>query len=56
VVTVDKNGVNDKNAFDESAVENVISVRVDLRLLSVYLGADHISPKRVLVRKCGTHA
>lgn len=33
----------------DDADANTTSVKVDLRLLSLFLGADHITPKRVLV-------
>ena len=40
---------NDSMELDEDEDSNSTSVRVDLRLLSLFLGADHIAPKSVLV-------
>ena len=35
---------------DVAVDDSPVTVRVDLRALSLYLAADHIAPKRVLVK------
>ena len=48
-VTNDDDDVANENA-DDIDDDSPVSVRVDLRNLSLFIGADQIAPKRVLVR------